>query len=505
MTNEEPRSFPLDDLLGPGPAGDRGVLWPRWIFLRCLGLIFFSAFYSLAFQIKGLIGPEGILPAGAYLKDVTRVLPGLSRFYYVPTVLWLGTGRTALMILVWGGLIASALLVLNVWPRAMNAVCLVLFLSFISAAQDFSSYQSDGMLLEASFLCLFFAPRGLRPGLGADQPPPRASLFLLRWEWFRIYFESGIVKLLSGEEQWRNLTAMDHYYENGPLPTWLGWHVQQRLSHGFHAGTALFTLIVELGLVWLAWLPRPFRLACFAIVTPLQIGIILTANYAFLNYLVLVLGFLLLDDRLFARLGLRVPETQVRPVPRWRMAASAAALAWILYATVAPYLAAGARPLAAPARLLSPFRIANQYGLFAVMTRNRYEIEFQGSRDGATWTAYPFRYKPQDPREAPGIYAPYQPRFEWNLWFASLGSWNQYPWVLNAQVRLLEGSRDVLALFRRDPFAGKPPQQVRAVLWQYWFTDPATRRRTGAWWRREERGLYASPLERTAAGTIQMR
>jgi len=496
----------FDHLLCPGPTGGRGVLWPRWIFLRCLGLIFFSAFYSLAFQIKGLIGPDGILPAGAYLKNVAQVLPGLSRFYYVPTVLWMSSGRTALMALVWGGLIASVLLVLNVWPRGTLAVCFVLFLSFISAAQDFSSYQSDGMLLEAAFLSLFFAPRGLRPGLGADQPPSRASLFLLRWEWFRIYFESGVVKLLSGDEQWRNLTAMNHYYENGPLPTWLGWHVQQRLSHGFHAGTALFTLIAELALVWLAWLPRRFRLACFAIVTPLQIGIILTANYAFLNYLVLVLGFLLLDDRFFARLRLRVPETiSVRPVPRWRLATGATVLAWIFYATVAPYLAAGARALTMPARLLAPFRIANQYGLFAVMTRNRYEIEFQGSRDGRAWTAYPFRYKPQDVRRAPGIYAPYQPRFEWNLWFASLGSWNQYPWVLDTEVRLLEGSPDVLALFRRDPFAGKPPRQVRAVLWQYWFTDPATKRKTGAWWRREERGLYASALERTEGGTIQMR
>ncbi|HEV8578571.1 MAG TPA: lipase maturation factor family protein [Thermoanaerobaculia bacterium] len=502
----EPRGSPFFHLFGPGPTGDQGVIWPRWIFLRCLGLIFFSAFYSLAFQIKGLIGPDGILPADAYLKDVARILPGLSRFYYVPTVLWLGSGNAALMALVWGGLIASVLLVLNVWPRFTIAVCLVLFLSFISAAQDFSSYQSDGMLLEAAFLSLFFAPRGLRPGLGADQPPSRASLFLLRWEWFRIYFESGIVKLLSGEEQWRNLTAMDKYYENGPLPTWLGWHVQQRLSHGFHAGTALLTLIVELGLVWLAWLPRPFRLACFAIVTPLQIGIILTANYAFLNYLVLVLGFLLLDGRLLARLRLRVPqEDTVRPVPRWRMAAAAVVLAWILYATMAPYLAAGVRPLTAPARLLAPFRIANQYGLFAVMTRARYEIEFQGSRDGRTWIAYPFRYKPQDVKEAPGIYAPYQPRFEWNLWFASLGPWGQYPWVVNAEIRLLEGSPDVLSLFRRDPFAGRPPARVRAVLWQYWFTDPATKRKTGAWWRREERGLYAPAVERRADGSVGVR
>jgi hypothetical protein len=495
--NEKP--FFLDRLFAPDFAAGRSVLWPRWIFLRCLGLIFFSAFYSLAFQIRGLIGARGILPAGSWLEEVARVIPGLSRFWRVPTLLWLGSGDAALTALVWGGLIASALLVLNIWPRLTIAVCLVCFLSFISAAQDFSSYQSDGMLLEAGFLSLFFAPRGVRPGLGAGHPPSPASLFLLRWEWFRIYFESGVVKLLSGDIQWRNLTAMDHYYENGPLPSWPGWYVQQYLPHGYHAATAAATLLLELAVVWLAWLPRRFRLACFLIVTPFQIGIILTANYAFLNYLVLVLGFLLLDDRALAWVGLRMPATvaiaEPRPAPRWRFlktTGAAAMLAWIFYATLVPFLLSrGPAFLAAPARVLDPFRIANQYGLFAVMTRARYEIEFQGSRDGTIWTVYPFRYKPQDPAERPGIYAPYQPRFEWNLWFASLGSWQEYPWVLNTEVRLHEGSPDVLALFRRDPFNGSPPAQVRAVLWQYEFTTPAEKRRTGNWWKRRLLGVYA--------------
>src|SRR3954465_5462614 len=314
------------------PKNELEVFWPRWIFLRGLGLIFFSAFYSLAFQIRGLIGTRGILPADAYLAEGVRVLPGLSRFWRVPTLLWLGAGDAALTALVWGGLIASALLVLNVWPRLTIAICLVLFLSFISAAQDFSSYQSDGMLLEAGFLSLFFAPRGVRPGLGADRPPSRASLFLLRWEWFRIYFESGIVKLLSGDIQWRNLTAMDHYYENGPLPSWPGWYVQQYLPHGYHAATAAATLLLELVVVWLAWLPRRFRLACFLIVTPFQVGIILTANYAFLNYLVLVLGFLLLDDG-FIR---RVPPqrwktwgTRVATEPSGTQASPSRSAAWL--------------------------------------------------------------------------------------------------------------------------------------------------------------------------------
>jgi lipase maturation factor len=486
-------------LFGPGGAG---VLWPRWLFLRALGLVYFSAFYSLAFQIQGLIGPRGILPAGTYLAELARLVPGPPRFYYAPTLLWAGAGHAALAALAWGGMAASLLVFANVWPRGTNALCLVLFLSFVTAAQDFSAYQSDGMLLEASFLSLFFAPRGLLPGLGAAQPPSRASHFLLKWEWFRIYFESGLVKLASGEPQWRDLTAMDHYYENGPLPTWIGWHAHQ-LPHGFHAATALLTLVVELGLVWLAWLPRRFRFACLAIVTPLQVGIILTANYAFLNYLVLVLGVLLLDDRALARLGLPLPAAAAaRRPPCWRLAGALLALTWIFYATLAPYLFAGWPALfTAPASLLSPFRIENRYGLFAVMTRARYEIEYQGARDGRTWIAYPFRYKPQDPRRAPGIYAPYQPRFEWNLWFASLGAWRQNPWVVGAELELLAGNRDVLSLFARDPFGGAPPRQVRTVLWQYGFTDRATRRATGLWWRRRELGLYAPVAFRRPDGS----
>jgi hypothetical protein len=350
------------------------------------------------------------------------------------------------------------------------------------------------MLLEAGFVACWFAPRGIWPGLGGADPPSRFSLFMLRWEWFRIYFESGVVKLASGDPHWRNLTAMDEYYQNGPLPTWIGWYVQH-LPHWYHAGTVVFTLFVELALVWIAWLSRPFRVVCFLIVTALQIGIIATANYAFLNYLVLVLGFLLLDDQTIARLrvgrwSLATSAIAATPRPRWGRVAEMVTLGVILWATVFAFLPVDTPILSWPARILEPFRIANAYGLFAVMTDNRYEIEFQGSRDGATWIPYSFRYKPQDVDERPGIYAPYQPRFDWNLWFASLGPWQQSPWVVRVQQRLLEGSPSVLRLFRSDPFGGKPPALVRTVIYQYWFTDLATRRRTHAWWRRELIGPY---------------
>jgi hypothetical protein len=149
-------------------ASDR--LIPRWIFLRWLGFIYFSAFFSLIFQIRGLIGPEGILPAGDYLQAVAHSL-GHARFWYAPTLLWFSSGSQMLVAICWVGMAASVLLALNIWPRGALAVCFVCFVSFVSAAGDFSGYQSDGMLLEAGFIAFFFAPPGFRPGLGAVHPP----------------------------------------------------------------------------------------------------------------------------------------------------------------------------------------------------------------------------------------------------------------------------------------------------------------------------------------------
>ena len=367
-------------------------------------------------------------------------------------------------------------------------------------------YQSDGMLLEAGFLSLFFAPRGFRPGLGAATPPSQASLFLLRWEWFRIYFESGIVKLASHDPQWAGLTAMDHYYENGPLPTWIGWYAQH-LPHGFHAFSVVLTFAVELGVVCLAWAGRRARLVCFAIVTPFQIGIILTANYAFLNYIVLFLGVLLVDDRYFAWLRLRIPnplDVGAVVAAKWRTYGAAVVFVWLFYVTIMTFLhVCRATPsLALPVQAIEPARIANAYGLFAVMTENRYELEFQASADGVNYVPYRYRFKPQDPNEAPGIYAPYQPRFEWNLWFSSLGTWRRNEWIGEVELRLMQQSPSVLGLFRGDPLHGAPPKRVRVVKWQYWFTTAEEHSRTGAWWRREELGLYAPILERRDDGTI---
>lgn len=289
--------------------------WARWLFLRTLGLWLFSAFYSLAFQIKGLLGREGISPLADLLDSLREGLPLWRRLHEVPSLLWLSDADGALTALWILGAAASLALVLNLWPRLSLAVAGLCFLSFVSAAQEFSSYQSDGMLLSATFCSFFFAPRGLRPRLGLDQPPDELARQALVFLWFCIYFGSGIAKMLSGDVQWRTLTAMDHYYENGPLPTVLGWYVQQLLPHWFHAATAAATLLLELVVCWFAFFPTRLRRLVFWIVSPLQIGIILTSNYAFLNWLVLCLGVLLLDDAALERFGLPLAAADLRPAP----------------------------------------------------------------------------------------------------------------------------------------------------------------------------------------------
>lgn len=480
----------------------------RWLFLRALGLCFFAAFGALAAQAHALVGPTGVLPARNYLETIARARPGLSRLWFAPSVLWLDASDAAITALVVLGLAGSLLLFANVAPRAAALACSALFLSFVSVARDFSFYQSDGMLLEAGVFGALLAPSGLRPLLGAHAPPSRVAHALLLWEWFRVYFESGLAKLASGEPEWRALTAMDRYYETGPLPTWLAWWAHQ-LPHGVHAATVVFMFVVELPVVVLALAWRRARPACFALATALQLGIIVTANYAFLNYLVLALGLLLLDDDVLARLPLhRVGDGPRRPPrPRWRALAHAAFGAWILYATVAEVAMLGAPKeaswLGAPARALEPFRLANRYQLFAVMTRGRWQLEIQGSRDGETWIAWPARYAPGDPKRAPKVFAPYQPRFEWNLWFCSLGAWDECPLAFEAAGRLLQREPHITALFESDPFAGGPPAKyARVVRWEYRFTDRETRAATGDWWTRRSLGVWGMTLVREDDGTV---
>jgi hypothetical protein len=233
----------------------------------------------------------------------------------------------------------------------------------------------------------------------------------------------------------------------------------------------------------------------------LQVLIFLTGNYTFFNLLAILLCLFLLDDRELSRFVPRVFRKRLDPIRRpsqfGRFAAIAVAVIVItlgitlLFET---FTGDAPEPFRSLARDAAPLNIVNSYGLFAVMTTSRPEIVVEGSMDGQTWTPYVFRYKPGDLRQPPRWVAPYQPRLDWQMWFAALGSYRSNPWFINFVTGLLDGSPQVLSLLAANPFPEHPPRYIRAMTYDYTFTSWAERRQTGAWWKREPLGTYLPPV-----------
>ncbi len=143
---------------------------------------------------------------------------------------------------------------------------------------------------------------------------------------------------------------------------------------------------------------------------------------------------------------------------------------------------------------IAPLHLVNTYGLFAVMTTTRPEIIIEGSNDGVSWSEYAFKYKPGDVMRAPRWNAPHQPRLDWQMWFAALGTAQENPWLMLFMQRLLENSPAVIALLGNNPFPHEPPKYVRAVVYDYRFSSPEEKEKTGAWWVRQPEGVYYPPI-----------
>ncbi|MEP6767677.1 MAG: lipase maturation factor family protein [Acidobacteriota bacterium] len=467
------------------------------LFLRLLGLVFLAAFVSVWFQVEGLIGSRGILPVGELLAWV-RSSTGAERYWLLPTLAWASSSDAALHVFCAAGSALSLVLGFGFFPIPCLAALTALYLSISVAGQTFFGFQWDFLLVETGFLALFLAPFAKR--LRASETSPRpAALFLLRWLLFRLNLSSGLVKLASGDPTWRDMTALSYHYETQPLPPWTAWYMHQ-LPGAFQKVSTVLLFFVELAVPFLIFAPRRLRLAAFTLLVALQIAIAATGNYAFFNLLSALLCVLLLDDRVFAAIRRRPlpgPERrEQRQARRWPRAAVAAVAILILPVSLLHLGAPMPAPVVLAARALSPLRLVNGYGLFAVMTTRRQEIVLEGSADGLTWWPYEFRWKPGDLRRRPEFVAPHQPRLDWQMWFAALGPYEASPWLAALQERLLEGSPDALALLAGNPFPERPPRFLRARLWNYHFTDRAVRRATGAWWRREEAGAFGPTLER---------
>src|SRR5882724_8441119 len=494
--------------------------WARRWFLRMLGLVYLIAFVTLWVQVDGLVGSNGMSPVSQFLPAVRQQV-GLDAYFLLPTLCWFDWSNTFLHFLCGGGVVLSLLLIFGVAPALSLVVLFIFYLSLTIAGQVFFNFQWDVLLLETGFLSIFLArwrlwPRDLLlwPGSAIPatattsataSPVSRAGLFLLKFLLFKLMLMSGVVKLTSGDVSWgwlnhsfhwSALTALNYHYWSQPLPTVFSWWADKTPEWFKHFSVA-FCLAGEIIAPFFIWAPRRPRLVAAGLMIFLQMVIALTGNYCFFNLLTLALCLLLIDDGLVA--WPRDPRT-FRTAKRLqdRLSTSGAIIVlivslpingWLIFTAFKPD-AAWPRALAFAYQHLEPFRIVNGYGLFRVMTKDRREIVIEGSADGIDWLPYEFKWKPGDVNRAPGWCAPHQPRLDWQMWFAALGTPERNPWFIRLAICLLEGKPDVIRLFAHDPFPNQPPRYVRAILYRYRFTTAKEHRQTGAWWKSQELREY---------------
>jgi len=460
-----------------------------WLFLRLLGLTFLAAFVSIGSQITGLVGSDGILPLPEKLATLAAE-HGSWRYWFSPTLFWINSSDTALLAACIAGAVASGLVVLNVQSRYMLALAFVLHLSLWLAMPVFGNIQPDALIIEVGLFAIFLTAGS------------RIVIWLFRWLLFRFMLLSGLVKLLSHDPSWAQLTALDFHYETQPLPTPLAWYAHQ-LPEWFQQLSVLSMFGIELVLPWLIFMPRRLRFVAAWGFLVLQIAITLTGNYYFLNLLTIFLCLFLFDDRALAGLLPARLTAQLRyrlPAPGRLATAAAAVLATVVVVVNLAVIWKRVEqrelpePLASVAATASRLGVTNFYGFFAVMNTTRREIIIEGSLDGEHWQPYEFRYKPGDVHRCLRWSIPHHPRLDWTMWFAAGESPYRNPWFGDLLYTLLKGSPAVLALLDTNPFPDQPPKWVRGTLYHYRFTTPAERAATGDCWVRELLGPYVPPL-----------
>ncbi len=487
------------------------------LLVRGVALIFLVAFSSLWTQIHGLIGENGILPAGQFMQAVANYFAqnevGIGRYPKLPTLGWFANGDAALHAYCLVGGLCSLLALAGRVPAGALFGCWLLYLSLVGLGQDFLSFQWDALLLEVGLLAALLAPWQRRwRTTGALKP--LLGILLTRWLLFRLMFESGAVKLLSGDFTWRNLTALQVHFETQPLPHGLSWYAHQ-LPAGVLKSATFAMFLIELVVPFLIFAPRRLRLFALGALAALQFAIIATGNYGIFNWLTLGLCLALLDDRALRQLGevcrkvLRRPAKFPAGSPD-SPTIQATASGWergrrsvlIAYAVAVVLIglaqlenlfgsrSSGRGPVSWLRAQVEPFRVVNTYGLFAVMTTRRPELLIEGSLDGVEWRAYVFKHKPGPLDRRPPFVPLHMPRLDWQLWFAALQEGNPPRWFGAFVQRLFERSPEVLALLEHNPFPDQAPTFMRVLAFDYRFTNATQHRTSGQWWQATNRRHY---------------
>ena len=458
-------------------------LLTSYLFLKLLALIYFVAFLSMAVQVTGLVGPNGILPFQNILDNFYQH-QGTSAWWKMPTLFWFSSNNLALHTVTILGCAFSVLLFFGRWQRGSLITLFILYLSLYHAGQTFLNFQWDTLLLECGFLAIFLVS-------GASN----LLIFLFHFLLFRLRFMSGVSKLASEDASWSNFTALNYYFETQPLPHVGSWYFHQLPEWMLRTGTG-FTFFTELIIPFFIFLPRRFRLIAAGVTLFMQLLIIATSNHNFVNLLTIILCIFLLDDKIVGRF---IPKksslAKIKP-NNWRNTFFTAITAVLIISASLPLfysMVSGNKVtpwLAKSGMLVRSYGLGHIYHIFPTMQVERHELQVEGSYDGVNWQAYTFRYKLGDLSARPKFIVPHQPRLDWMIWFVPPKSSSQMQWFTLFMRRLAEGSPQVLALLKDNPFKNKPPKHLRVLVYRYHFTNGEERKQTGNWWKKEYLGEF---------------
>jgi hypothetical protein len=467
------------------------------------------AFLVVLNQILPLVGSHGLLPVDIYLDRVrTELGSGLAGFWRLPSLFWFAHSDTALLIIGWLGFLLSIVLIAGYANAPMMAALWFFYMSFVHIGQEWYGYGWEIQLLETGFLAIFLCPLiEMKPF--PKRAPPFVIIVLFRWLIFRIMLGSGLIKF-RGDEIWRNGTALYYHFETQPLPgplsRWFHFLPKSVLKAG-----VLFNWLAELIAPIFVFWPRMLRHVAGVIIILFQFTIILSGNLSFLNWLTIVPAIACLDDDFLkkilpANLVRKAKEAQSGAVPSRGVAISA----WLVTCLVILLSVQPVFNLLSSRQVMNtsydPFELVNTYGAFGSVGEKRFNIIFEGTShsnplDTAGWKPYVYKGLPVNPGQMPPQVAPYQLRLDWQMWFASMSSPEEYPWVYNLIWKLLHNDPKVVGLFASNPFPQKAPTYIRAILYEYSFAKPGNPNHN--WWQRKIIGTWISPLSAKDPSLIQ--
>lgn len=456
------------------------------LFTRLLGAIYVIAYIPFLFQIRGLIGKEGILPISLSLPYIKSRL-GNRCYTQYPTLMWLNSSDTALYLLVWCGIVLGGLLMLGIYPAFVLLLLYLVHLSLTHAGQEFLGFGWETFLMEVTVALTLTL---------ATEPYNLFGWIALNFLLLRFHIQAGVSKIFSQDKSWRNLSALSYHYFTQPLPNTTAWYFH-KLPLWFHKLSALLMFYVELIVPLFIFSPPEIRLFVFTQLFGLQFFIWLTGNLSYLNHLTAVCCVILLHNRfLEPLLGHTFVSQTIEPSSLlWSGLITLLSLCFLGLQIINLWNTFFHHPkLYRILQWFFPYHISYPHGIFAVMTTKRYEIIIEGKGENEEWKEYHFFYKPGALDWRPRRIAPYQPRVDWQAWFLPFYSFSDRIWFQQFLIKLLQGSPPVLKLLKHNPFPDKPPLLVRALIYDYEFTSFEERAKTGNWWKRQLIGQYAAPV-----------